>query len=275
MLKTEERNPNSTHIDTMTFAEMADLMAKENFVAVEAVARAKDSIAAAAEAIAARMRRGGRLFYIGAGTSGRIGIADAAECPPTYGISPDRVVGIMAGQKSGAVSRAKENAEDDGAAGRDDLAEYSLTEADSVIGTSAAGGAAYVAEALAYADACGALTVALTSNAGTKITKVAKLSIVTDTGAEVITGSTRMKAGTAQKLVLNMISTSVMVSLGYVYENLMIHLKPSNEKLRARVIGIYREITGAAWEDAVSSLDAAEWNLRAAIDAYQASCGGK
>ena len=114
MLKTEERNPNSTHIDTMTFPEMMDLMARENPVAVEAVAKEKDAIAAVAEAVSLRMRRGGRLFYVGAGTSGRTGIADAAECPPTYGISPDRVVGIMAGQKSGAVSRAKENVEDDG-----------------------------------------------------------------------------------------------------------------------------------------------------------------
>ena len=269
MLKTEERNPNSTHIDTMTFPEMMDLMARENLVAVEAVAKEKDAIAAVAEAVSLRMRRGGRLFYVGAGTSGRTGIADAAECPPTYGISPDRVVGIMAGQKSGAVSRAKENAEDDGSAGREDLAAYAPTEADSVIGISAAGGAAYVAEALAYARSCGALTVALTSNAGTKITKVAEMSVVTDTGAEVITGSTRMKAGTAQKLVLNMISTAVMVSLGYVYENMMINLKPSNEKLRLRVIGIFREITGETEEKAVEALDRAGWNLRSAIEKYK------
>lgn len=271
MLKTEQRNPNSTHIDRMTFSEMMDLMAKENLVAAEAVAKEKDTVAAVAEAVSLRMRRGGRLFYVGAGTSGRTGIADAAECPPTYGISPDRVVGIMAGQKSGAVSRAKENVEDDGSAGREDLAAYAPTEADSVIGISAAGGASYVAEALAYARSCGALTVALTSNAGTKITKIAEMSIVTDTGAEVITGSTRMKAGTAQKLVLNMISTAVMVSLGYVYENMMINLKPSNEKLRLRVIGIFREITGETEEKAVEALECADRNLRSAIEKYQAN----
>lgn len=144
-----------------------------------------------------------------------------------------------------------------------------------MIGISAARGAAYIAEALAYARSRGALTVALTSNAGTKITKVAEMSVVTDTGAEVITGSTRMKAGTAQKLVLNMISTAVMVSLGYVYENMMINLKSSNEKLRLRVIGIFREITGETEEKAVEALDRAGWDLRSAIEEYNKSSAKK
>ena len=243
MLKTEMRNEASMHIDQMDTLSMLKLINEENRNAVNAVEEALDSVAAACDAAANCIAKGGRLFYIGAGTSGRLGVIDAAECPPTFGVPKELVVGIIAGGEK-CMTQAAEAQEDDATAGMAELKEYGLCEKDIVVGISASGGAAYVVGALEYANKVGAVSVSLSSNRDTPMGKVAQIEIVTDTGAEVITGSTRMKSGTAQKLVLNMISTCSMIKTGKVYENMMINLRPSNQKLRARVIRIVTEIKG-------------------------------
>jgi N-acetylmuramic acid 6-phosphate etherase len=244
---------------------MMEMIQRENEEATCAVREAMEDISRACDAIAERMREGGRLFYIGAGTSGRLGVLDAAECPPTYGISPDTVIGIIAGGDK-CMRQAAEAQEDDADAGKRDLAQYDPCEKDVVVGISASGGAAYVVGALEYANEIGALSVSLASNADTPIERVAKIAIVTDTGAEVITGSTRMKSGTAQKLILNMISTCAMIKTGKVYENMMINLKPSNQKLRARMINIVCEIKGCDKTIAEALLEAHDWSIRAAVE---------
>lgn len=267
MLNTEKRNPNTMNIDKMSSAEMVRVIQAENYNAVRAIDSELDSIAAAIDAISIRMEKGGRLFYIGCGTSGRLGVLDASECPPTFGVSHDTVIGIMAGG-DGALRRAVENAEDNGEAGMRDIRAFDLTEKDSVVGISVAGGAAYVCGALEYAKSVGALTIALTCNSGSKIEGIADISIHPDTGAEVITGSSRMKAGSSHKMILNMISTSVMVKLGYVYENLMINLKPTNVKLEARMVRIVNDIVGCGEQKARELLDETDWNIKNAIAKY-------
>ena len=265
MLETEMRNPKTTHIDTMTTREMIRVMNEENRVAVEAVANAEDEIAPAVDAAAHAIAAGGRIFYIGAGTSGRLGVVDASECPPTFGVSPETVNGIIAGGRE-CMFRAAENAEDQNALGRRDILEAGIQPGDFVMGISAAGGAAYVVGALEAAREKGCVTAALSCNPDTPILRKADFPICTRTGAEVITGSTRLKAGTAQKLVLNMISTFAMVKTGKVYENMMINLKPSNLKLRRRMIGILQEILHCDEKTAVSRLERAGWSLRAATE---------
>ena len=264
MLKTEMRNPRTTHIDKMSPLEIVQVMNAENSVAVQAVEAELPQIAAAIEVIAAALQQGGRLFYVGAGTSGRLGIADAAECPPTFGVSTDTVIAIMAGGL-GAVINANENREDDPESSVCQLKERALCGRDVVVGISAAGGAAYVLNAIAYAKSLGCTTIGITSNKGSVIDQTADISICSDTGPEVITGSTRLKAGTAQKLILNMLSTGAMIRRGYVYENLMINLKPTNEKLKQRVIRIVSEITGDSHADAQARLEANNWVIREAV----------
>lgn len=265
MLETEMRNPKTTHIDKMTTREMIRVMNEENRIAVEAVAAAEKQIAAAVDTAAHTVATGGRIFYIGAGTSGRLGVVDAAECPPTFGVSPQTVNGIIAGGRE-SMFRASENVEDQKAQGRQDISAAKIAPGDFVMGISAAGGAAYVVGALEAARAAGCVTAALSCNPDTAILRAADYPICTRTGAEVITGSTRLKAGTAQKLVLNMISTFAMVKTGKVYENMMINLKPSNIKLRRRMIGILQEILHCDEQSAVSRLERANWSLRAAAE---------
>ena len=267
MLKTEMRNPNTTHIDQMSPIEMVRVIQKENENAVRAIDGVLVQIAEAVEQITERMKRGGRLFYVGCGTSGRLGVLDASECPPTYGVPRELVVGVIAGGADALVS-AVEGAEDDAEAGYRDLCAYRLSELDSVVGISVAGGAAYVLGAFRLADEVGALTIGLTSNEGSEIDRTADISIAPDTGAEVVTGSTRMKAGSAHKMILNMISTSVMIGLGHVYENLMINLRPSNVKLRARMIRIVSDITGADPATAEELLTENGFVIRDAVRAY-------
>ena len=264
MLKTEMRNPATTHIDEMSSAEMVQVMNQENLNAAMAVSQVSEAIAEAIDRIYLRMKQGGRLFYVGCGTSGRLGVLDASECPPTYGVSPDLVVGIIAGGDS-ALRRSSEGAEDSWEAGYAVLESYHITKNDTVVGISAAGGAAFVLAAMAYGKERGALTVGITSNAGSKISCAADIAIDVDTGAEVVTGSTRMKAGTAQKLILNMISTGVMIRLGHVYENMMINLKPTNIKLTARMVRIVQEITGLEEEAAKTLLEENDWSIRKAV----------
>lgn len=265
MLKTEARNPRTMHIDRMATREILQVMNDENRRMIDAVEAALDQTAVLCDETVKRMRRGGRLFYLGAGTSGRLGVLDASECPPTFGVSPDTVIGIIAGGDR-CLRSAAEGAEDSAEAGKNDLAAYQITENDVVVGISAAGGAAYVVGALRYARSKGAYTASLSSNYDTAIEHEADCAIVADTGAEVVTGSTRLKAGTAQKLILNMLSTTVMIETGKVYENMMINLKPSNQKLRARVIRITQEIAGCSEDEALARLEKNDWDIRKAAE---------
>ena len=264
MLKTEMRNPKTTHIDQMSSLEIAKIMNEETMVAVNAVEAELPQVAKAIDAITEALAHGGRLFYVGAGTSGRLGIVDAAECPPTFGVSPDTVIALMAGGLP-AVVNAHENREDDPEASVAELKEKNLTGKDIVAGISAAGGAAYVLNAMQYAKSLGCTTIGISCNKGCKIDQAADISICPDTGPEVVTGSTRLKAGTSQKLILNMLSTGAMIRSGYVYENLMINLKPTNTKLRTRVISIVSDITGESMEEAEARLEANNWNIKEAV----------
>ncbi len=274
MLSTESRNPNTTHIDKATTEEMLAMIQKENLRAVDAVGEALPSIARAVDSIVDGMKQGGRLLYIGAGTSGRLGVIDATECPPTFGVSGELVSGLIAGGKE-CMFRAAEGEEDCGPRGVADLKEKCIRSVDRIVGISAAGNAAYVADALAYARSVGCVTIGVTSNPHTRLAMESDIAIITETGAEVITGSTRMKAGTAQKLVLNMLSTCAMIQMGYVCENLMINLRPTNQKLRNRVISIVMELCGYDEETAIRELEAHAWAIRQVVDAHANSCSGE
>ena len=264
LLKTEMRNPDTTYIDRMSTAMMLECIQRENENAVLSVRGALDKIEIACDIIAEKLSQGGRLVYVGAGTSGRLGVLDAAECPPTFGVPRDMVVGVIAGGER-CMFQAAEAEEDSYEKGAKDLKDRNLTEKDVVVGISASGNAQYIVGALDYANGLGCQTVGITSNEGTLITKCARVSIVTDTGAEVITGSTRMKAGTAQKIILNMLSTVTMIKLGNVYENMMINLRPTNEKLTRRMVRIVTEILGVGEEEARSLLEKSDWSIRAAV----------
>ena len=265
MLKTEMRNEKSIHIDKMDTLSMVKLINQENLNAVYAVENALDKIAEVCDLTAECFEKGGRLFYVGAGTSGRLGVIDASECPPTFGVPKEQVTGIIAGGEK-CMFQAAESQEDNAAAGEEDLKKHNVCDKDIVVGISASGGAAYVIGALEYANKVGAVSVSITNNEDTPMEKTAKYAIVTDTGAEVITGSTRMKSGTAQKLVLNMISTCAMVKTGKVYENMMINLKPSNKKLTDRMVRIVCEIKECDRETAERLLNENNWNIRDAVE---------
>ena len=266
MQGTESRNEKTMHIDRETTGGMLRLIQVENYNAVKAIEGAMPAIEQACDEIYERMARGGRLIYMGAGTSGRLGVIDAVECPPTYGVSNELISGIIAGGYDRMVTAA-EGAEDVGEAGIRDLAEKQPGPEDTVFGISVAGNAAYVADALAYARSLGCLTVGLTCNRGSRLDVESDISIVTETGAEAITGSTRMKAGSAHKMVLNMISTCVMIKMGNVYQNLMINVKPTNIKLRKRVISIVCEILGCNEDEAVKLLEEHNWSIRETVEA--------
>lgn len=264
MLKTEMRNPRTMNLDKMSTREMVQVINDEMKNAVLAVDNEVPNIEKAVDVVAERIKNGGRLIYMGAGTSGRLGILDAAECPPTFGVDGNTVVGIMAGGDK-CLRSASENQEDSGEAAIVDLKGIELTGKDALVGISVAGGAQYVIEALNYAKSLGCATIAITSNKGSKIDEIADISICPDTGAEVVTGSTRMKAGTAQKIILNMLSTCAMIKQGYVYENLMINLKPTNIKLKKRVISIVMDIMECSEEEAVKGLEANNWVIKDTI----------
>ena len=261
---TEQRNPASSNLDRLSTAELVALINREDQSVPLAVEAALPQVAAAVDAIVERFQQGGRLFYVGSGTSGRLGVLDAVECPPTFGVAPDRVQGILAGG-DGAVFRAVEGAEDDREAGAANLRDRECRSVDAVMGISASGRTPYVLGALDHARSIGALTLSLTSNPGSALTSAAEIPIVATTGPEVITGSTRMKAGTAQKLILNMISTAVMVRMGYVLGNLMVKVQLKNEKLIERGRRIVSEVTECGPEDAAQALKVAENDVRIAI----------
>lgn len=252
-LPTEARNPASERLDELGSLRALQVMHAADRDAVDAVERELPQAAAAVDAIAARLAAGGRLFYIGAGTSGRLGVLDASECPPTYNTPPELVQGIIAGGDA-ALRRSAESAEDDPEAGVRDLEERGFGERDALVGIAASGRTPYVVGALKFARRLGALTVGLSCVAGSPVAEAAEMAITPETGAEVITGSTRMKAGTATKLVLNMLSTATLVRLGYVYGNLMVNVQPTNIKLADRAARIVAAITGVSREQAVELL---------------------
>ncbi len=267
MLKTEMRNEKTTHIDKMSTIEMLKCISEENFNAAKAVDDAIDSIAAAVDIIAEALDKGGRLIYVGAGTSGRLAVTDASECPPTYGVDYDTVRAVIAGGES-ALTRASENVEDQADSGARDINALNLTPNDVICGISASGGAEYVAAAMKEGQKIGCKTISISSNKGTLIGSIADVEIFTDTGAEVIQGSTRMKAGTAQKLTLNMLSTCAMIKTGKVYENVMVNLKPTNKKLRQRMINIVCSILNISEAESEALLEKNEWVIRSAMDDY-------
>jgi len=239
-------------------------MNDEDALVAAAVRKVLGEIASAVEGITARLQVGGRLFYIGTGTSGRLGVLDAAECPPTFGVSPDLVQAIIAGGYE-ACHRAVEASEDDREAGPADLKARGFTEADVLVGIAASGSTPYTVGAVSYARSSGALTVAVTCAPGSLITKVAEVSIVPVVGPEVVAGSTRLKAGTAQKMVLNMLSTATLIRLGYVTGNRMSNLQARNSKLRQRAVRILVAETGLDRQAATTLLDAAGADLRVAL----------
>lgn len=222
----------------------------------------------------ASLEAGGRVFYTGAGTSGRLGVLDAAECPPTFGVSPDRIVGLIAGGEA-AFLKAVEGAEDSRELGRGDLAAHKLERRDLVIGIAASGRTPYVLGALAYAREIGCRTAAISCNAGSEIGKAADLAVEVVVGPEVLTGSTRLKAGTAQKLILNMISTASMVGVGKAYQNLMVDVMQTNEKLHRRAEKIVMEATGVDRETAREKISAAGGSVKTAITMILAGCGAQ
>lgn len=267
MQRTEQRNPDTMNLDKMTSLEIVQVMNRENANSVKAVKAALPQIALAVDAAAKAIGNGGKLVYIGAGTSGRLGVLDASECPPTFGVDHETVQGIIAGGPE-RMFKAGENAEDVYENGVADV-EKVLKAGDVLVGISAAGGAKYVIGALEKAKEMGCTTVSVSSNPDTAIEKVADIAIVCDTGPEVLTGSTRLKAGNSQKFVLNMLSTGAMVRSGYVYENMMINLRPTNIKLRERVVRIVREITGYGEEEATALLERAAWVIKDALKLWK------
>ena len=242
-LSTEQPNPASAAIDAMATEEVLRVINAEDRHVADAVGKEITAIARAVDATVAAFGRGGRLFYIGAGTSGRLGVLDASECPPTFGVPQDMVQGILAGGEA-ALSRATEASEDDPAAGVRDLRARGFTERDVLVGIAASGRTPYVLGAVAEARQIGATTVGLTANPDSELARAVDIPIAPLTGPEVVTGSTRLKAGTAQKLVLNMLTTAAFIRSGYVYGNLMVNVQPKNEKLVARARRIVAQAVG-------------------------------
>ena len=253
MKNTEQRNPNTMHFDKMTTLEAVTAMNNEDKTVAYAVEKALPEIAQAVDFVVDSFEKGGRLIYVGAGTSGRLGVLDASECPPTFGVPYEMVVGVIAGGKN-AVFKAAEGAEDSGNSGVQDMKDIALSKKDTVVGISVSGDAAYIYDALAYAKEVGAHAVALTGNPINRISQQAEVTILTDTGAEALTGSTRLKAGTAHKMVLNMLSTVAMVRTGKVKENLMVNVAPTNVKLFDRAARICDTLTGMGVERAKQEL---------------------
>lgn len=261
---TERRNPRSRNLDLKSTREVLRVINREDARVAAAVRREIPTIARAVDEIAARLRKGGRLFYVGAGTSGRLGVLDASEVPPTFGVSRTLVRGIIAGGNR-ALTTSVEGAEDHPASGARDLRAYGLRAGDAVIGLAASGSTPYVLGALKFARRVGAYTVALTTNQMTLVSRLAHLTIAPLTGREVVAGSTRMKSGTAQKMVLNMISTAVMTRLGCVYDNWMIGMAKTNKKLCQRAVRNLVEATGADAQTADRTLAQASGDLRVAL----------
>jgi N-acetylmuramic acid 6-phosphate etherase len=263
-LLTERVNPASRDIETRSTVEILQIINHEDQKIAGAVAAEISRLAEAVDAVVNVIRKDGRLFYIGAGTSGRLGVLDAAECPPTFHVSPELVQGIIAGGEA-ALARATEATEDDPAAGKRDLMAREFTARDALVGIAASGRTPYVLGAVAAARELGALTIGVSCTPDSELSRAVKIAITPLVGPEVIAGSTRMKAGTATKLVLNMLSTAVMIRLGYVYGNLMVNVEPKNSKLADRAKRIIAESAGVNYEQAGHLLDQSAGNVRVAI----------
>ncbi|KAA0138442.1 N-acetylmuramic acid 6-phosphate etherase [Gimesia chilikensis] len=263
-LTTEQRNPASDRIDAMSSLEIVQLMNAEDAGVAAAVAKESETIAAAVDLIAEAFRRGGRLVYIGAGTSGRLGVLDASECPPTFNSPPEQVVGLIAGGRT-ALTNAVEGAEDHPEFAIADLQELGLSQDDVLVGIATSGRTPYVIAALQYAREQGAAAIAFTCNQENQLADVADLTICPVVGPEVITGSTRLKAGTATKMVLNMLTTGAMVRIGKTYGNLMVDLRATNKKLIDRSIRILIAFTDLPRDEAETVLEACHGELKTAI----------
>ena len=268
LLPTETRNPRSGKLDELSTLNMLRVMNDEDALVAAALRDVLPQLAQAVDAVSARFDKGGRLFYVGAGTSGRLGVLDASECPPTFSVPPGLFVGLIAGGDQ-ALRRSYESSEDSQAAGAADLAEYKLTAADTVCGIAASGRTPYVLGAMAAAKEVGALTLALTCAGGaaakSKVAAAADIAIELATGPEILTGSTRMKAGTATKLALNMLSTGVMVRTGATFGNLMVNVRPTNAKLVDRAERIIAAALGSDGETAARLLTESGKDVKAAI----------
>jgi N-acetylmuramic acid 6-phosphate etherase len=263
-LETEKVNPATTEIDRMSPLEIVQVMNAEDAKVAEAIKQELPQIARAIEEIAARLRRGGRLIYVGAGTSGRLGVLDAAECPPTFNVPATMVIGLLAGGPI-AQTQAKEDQEDSVEAGEAEVAELNVSANDVVVGVAASGRTPYVLGAVAYANARGALTIGIACNTGTPLGEAVRIIIAPVVGPEVITGSTRLKAGTAQKMVLNMLSTGSMILLGKTFGNLMVDVQATNRKLHQRALKIVQTATGFEKDVAEELLRRAGGEVKLAI----------
>lgn len=263
-LATEQSNAHAADLDVRSSLDLVTAMNREDATVHAAVASVTQAIAQAVDAAAERLARGGRLIYMGAGTAGRLGILDASECPPTFGVDPSRVVGVIAGGP-GAMFTAVENAEDKSEGGAEDVARTRVGPDDVVVGISASGRTPYVLGALAAARGAGALTIGLACNAGSAVGQAADIVIDVEVGPELLSGSTRLKSGTAQKMVLNMLSTIVMIRLGKVYGSHMVDLMATNNKLRARSERTVMQVTGVPAEEAASAIAAAGGSVKVAI----------
>lgn len=267
-LATERRNPASADLDLLDTKEILRVINHEDRSVAAAVSREIPQIAAAVDAVVAAMKSGGRLLYIGAGTSGRLGVLDASECPPTFNTDPGLVVGLIAGGDR-ALRHPVEHVEDRPEAGASALENVALTPRDVVVGIAASGRTPFVLGAIDYANSIGAVTVGLCNSPDSALSTLATISIVPLVGPEVLTGSTRMKAGTAQKMVLNMLTTATMVKLGKTYGNLMVDVQATNAKLRERAVGIVRDAADVSDAEARSALDAAGGEVKTAIVALR------
>jgi N-acetylmuramic acid 6-phosphate etherase len=263
-LGTEASTTERGDLDLLDTVELVQRMNAEDTRVPAAVAECAAEIAAAVDGITERFRRGGRLIYIGAGTAGRVGVLDASECPPTFGTDPSMVIGLIAGGET-AIRSAVENAEDDAEAAEASLRELTLSENDTVVGISASGRTPYVIGGLDYARGVGALTVAIASNADSAIGAAAEIAIEVVTGPEFISGSTRLKSGTAQKLVVNMLTTLSMIKLGKTYRGVMVDLQATNEKLHARSIRTVSQLAGVGVDEAAAALASAQGSVKLAV----------
>lgn len=263
-IATEQRNPNTMNIDTLSTLDMVKLINQEDHRVADAVGLVTDKIAQAVDVIADRLAKGGRLIYCGAGTSGRLGILDAVECPPTYSTDPEMVQALMAGGY-GAIFKAVEGAEDSKDLGVEDMQNIAFCEKDVLVGIAASGRTPYVLGCMEYAKKLGAPTISVTCCPGSELDRFADIGIAPAPGPEVVTGSTRMKSGTAQKMVLNMLSTGAMIKLGKVYGNLMVDVKPSNEKLVRRCVTIVCSAAECSEAEATAALEQCGYRPKVAI----------
>lgn len=263
-LMTEQSNVRSNNIEAQSVKDILMYMNDENQTITDAIEKCISSIEQVTNAVIESFERGGRLIYIGAGTSGRLGVLDASECPPTFGVSPEMVVGLIAGGDT-ALRNAIEGAEDDEELAQKQLEEIHLSKEDVVIGISASGRTPYVVSGLIYASQKGCFTGAISNSPQSTISQVATVGIEAITGPEVVTGSTRMKAGTAQKIILNMITTTAMIRIGKIFKGYMVDVQPTNQKLKQRAATILEKVTGIEKEEAVQILEATDYDLKVAI----------